>query len=210
MSGNALSSLSHSLLGIVSLHRFLPTLIFSRPSSSFIYGLGATTFLCGLGIKLYSTYRDIRFIWLEHRVEAFVEATEKLQTEHNRLQAKIDEAINRGQRMVALAQRRDAEAEELSRMLTFLEMPVACAARDDADPQFEEYDCFVQRLETMMKIETYKVMDEHANEEINWWKTVGERTAKALINERDHQIVNGLKTIDVEATRLGHELANPT
>ncbi|KAF9064098.1 hypothetical protein BDP27DRAFT_1334072 [Rhodocollybia butyracea] len=191
MSPNALSSLSHSLLGIISLHRSLPTLIFSRPSSFILYGFGATTFLCGLGISLYNTYSDIYHLWLEHQITTSLETLEKLEAQSayaTRHFEDLQEAVKRGEKMIDELERWNEEGKEMDRMVLFTQMPVACAVTDDGNPEFEEYDGLVLRRETRRKIKKFEAMDRHLSEEMKWWKTVGQRGVRGAGDQHIHKV----------------------
>ncbi|KAJ3753809.1 hypothetical protein EV360DRAFT_87423 [Lentinula raphanica] len=185
MSYNAFFHLSNSLL--TTWTRILPKLVRSRFCSTIVYSFALATLAGGIGLSLYLTYQDLRYLWIKHQLARCIEQLERAEAKSaaaNRRCDILEQISSRGRRMVDDIERWEKTKDELERMLLFNQLPAACATTDELDPDFKEYDMLMRRRETVRKIRELKQLDKHLEEEMEWWNAEGEEKLK-LANADD-------------------------
>ncbi|KAJ3723595.1 hypothetical protein DFJ43DRAFT_648518 [Lentinula guzmanii] len=182
MSHNALLHIPNSLVAIWT--RFLPKIVLGRSCSTVVYGFGAVTFAGGIGLSIYFSYQELHCLWIEHKLARCIEHLERAELKSaaaNRRCEVLEQISSRGKQMVVDIERWEKTKEELEKILIFNQLPVACAATDGVNPEFEGYDVTVRRKETMRKIKELNELDRRLEEEMKWWNSEGE--AKLENNE---------------------------
>ncbi|KAJ3847983.1 hypothetical protein EV368DRAFT_68661 [Lentinula lateritia] len=134
--------------------------------------VGATTLAGGFGISIYSTYLDLRYMWIEHKLARAAELLAKVEARRaaaDRRCEYLEKFTSRSRQMTVEIERLQAIRMELVRVFDFNQLPTACAVTDDEDPAFEGYDVVLQKKETMRKIQEWKALERHLDVEMEWW-----------------------------------------